>query len=581
MEKPLARVRGSVPLEMVFELMHPEFSEAVVERALRFRAKASTRVRGAMENTLRSAVKIRGYRDASKAQPQLLVGPVLEEIKQGHGRLAGAILRVWDESQGALREVVAERLRRAGVSLAKPDYKASRFAATWPMDEWTMHREALASEHGQFDEDSVALMLCLVSGRAPVPELDEALCRIESDFFRAWTLQLLELPAESPAWLDIDPFTSAACEIAVKKSQEKVENETKAVAQAIDHIQEKHKDEIKYLGLDVRLWFAEVKQRLDLVPEALNVLRGLQRELEAYRPVRPQGSSLEEERRRAKERTERENAILAFAREWAEVTAKPAKVAEVAEQRAVYSARGASDASKEVEFLRSEVSRWKDDHDNLAAKLAEESNQRAQLQEANGGLQLEKKQMKDTLSALEEELAESKNNEQYWREQAHEAMKTQEDSDESAEPAQFATLADAIARAEEEFQGELLIKLNGKSRIDMPFQKPQEVFAALAWLATEFHRERPDGVNPDFTLSIRKACPGWFYKPNQTKTTMGMYADWYRTTVNGKTFELSNHIGKGNSFDRKSTIRIAFAWDSEQERVVVGYVGPHQKNRQS
>lgn len=580
MEKPLERVR-SVPLEMVFELMQPEFGEAVVERALRFRAKASARVRGAMENTLRSAVKIRGYRDASKAQPQLLVGPVLEEIKQGHGRLAGAVLRVWDESQGGLREIVAGRLRDAGVSMDKPDYKASRFAATWPMEEWTTHREALASEHEQLDEDSVALMLCLVSGRAPVPELDEALCRIESDFFRAWTVQLLELPAESPAWLDIDPFTSAACEIAVKKSQEKVENETQAVADAIDHIQEKHKDEIKYLGLDVRLWFAEVKQRLDLVPEALDVLRGLQRQLEAYRPLRPQGSSLEDERRRAKERTERETAILALAKEWAAVTAKPAKVAEVAEQRAVLAVRGASEASKEVEHLRAEVSRWRDDRNALAAKLAEESEQRAQLQEANGGLQLEKKQMKEALGALEEELAESKNNEQYWREQAHEAKKTQEDSGEADEPAEFATLADAIAGAEEEFRGQLLVKLNSKSRIDMPFQKPQEVYAALSWLATEFHRERPDGVSPDFTLSIRKACPGWVYKPNQTKTTMGMFPDYYRTTVNGKTLELSNHIGKGNSFDPKSTIRIAFAWDAERERVVVGYVGPHQKNRQS
>ena len=580
MEKSQARLH-SVPLEMVFELMHPKFSEEVVERALRFRGKASARVRGSMENTLRSAVKIRGYRDASKAQPQLLVGPVLEEIKQGHGRLAGAVLRVWDESQSALREIVTERLGHAGVSLAKPDYKASRFAATWPMDEWTMHREALASEHEQLDEDSVALMLCLVSGRAPVPELDEALCRIESEMFPAWTLQLLELPAESPEWLDIDPFTSAACEIAVKKSQEKVENQTKAVADAIDHIQEKHKDEIKYLGLDVRLWFPQVKNRLDLVPEALDVLRGLQRELEAYRPVRPQGSSLEDERRRARERTERENAILALTKEWAQVNAKPAKVAEVAEQRAVLAVRGASEASKEADLLRAEVSRWKGDHDELAAKLAEESKQRAQLQEANSGLQLEKKQMKETLSALEEQLTESKNNEQYWREQAHEAKKTHEEGDADAEPAEFATLEEAILRAEEEFGDQLLVKLNSKSRIDMPFQKPQEVFAALSWLATEFHRQRPDGVNPDFTLAIRKACPGWFYKPNQTKTTMGMFADWYRTTVNGKTFELSNHIGKGNSFDLKSTIRIAFAWDSQQERVVVGYVGPHQKNRQS
>ena len=31
----------------------------------------------------------------------------------------------------------------------------------------------------------------------------------------------------------------------------------------------------------------------------------------------------------------------------------------------------------------------------------------------------------------------------------------------------------------------------------------------------------------------------------------------------------------------RSTIRIVFAWDDETDRVVVGYVGRHQRNRQS
>ena len=37
------------------------------------------------------------------------------------------------------------------------------------------------------------------------------------------------------------------------------------------------------------------------------------------------------------------------------------------------------------------------------------------------------------------------------------------------------------------------------------------------------------------------------------------------------------HLGKGASFDPKSTIRIGFAWDDERRRVVVGYVGRHQR----
>ena len=573
-ERTKVKAGAGESLATVFVMMRTEFSQRVVERALRFRAKASARVRSSLENTLRSGVQIRGYRDASKASPQQLSGPILTEIDHGNGRLAGAVLRVWDESQAPLRACVAEHLRGAKVSLVKPDYKANRFAATWLMEEWVEHRETLAAEHQEFNEDEVALMLCLVSGRAPVPELKETVTRIESRFFQDMIDQLFRLSSESPAWSEIGLFTAAASKIAVEKSKEQVETQTKAVADALDHIQAKCKEEIKYLGLDVRLWFAQVKSRLDLVPEASTLLRNLTKELEAYRPIRPQGSSREEERRRAKERGEREGAIINMAREWEEITAKPAPaVAEVAEERAVLGVGGQAASGKELNQLRA-------DHEKLGAEHQQAVKERERLDDANSGLQLEKKQLKEQLDHCEEELAQSKTNAQYWREQ-YEAEKARVDGDDGAESADFTSIAAAVSRAETEFPKRLLFALNSKSSIDMPFQKPQEVFAALSWLATEYQREQPDNEKPDFTLSIRKACSGWFYKPNQTKTTMGMFSDWYRTTVDGKTYELSNHIGKGNSFDPRSTIRIAFAWDEEKKQVVVGYIGTHQRNRQS
>lgn len=574
MEKPLTKAPVGESLATVFVLMRPEFSHAVVERALRFRSKASARVRSSLENTLRSGVQVRGYRDASKASAQQLSGPILSEIDRGNGRLAGAILRVWDESQSSLRARVAEHLRTAEMRLAKPDYKTNRFTATWLVEEWVRHRETLASKHEEFNEDEVALMLCLVSGRAPVPELKETVARVESRFFQGLVDQLFGLPSESPAWSDIDEFTAAASKIAVEKSKEKVETQTRAVTEALEHIQEKCKEEIKYLGFDVRLWSAQVKGRLDLVPAASTLLRRLSKELEAYRPIRPQGSSREEERRRAKERDEREGEILRMAKEWEEITAKPAPpVPQVAEQRAVFGV-GEPDASGE------ELKQLRADCERLGKERKKAVREQERLSDANSGLQLEKKQLKDQLDHCEEELAQSKTNAQYWREQ-YEAEKARVDGDDGAESADFTSIAAAISRAETEFPKRLLFALNSKSSIDMPFQKPQEVFAALAWLATEYQRELPDSEKPDFTLSIRKACSGWFYKPNQTKTTMGMFSDWYRTTVDGKTYELSNHIGKGNSFDPRSTIRIAFAWDEAKKQVVVGYVGTHQRNRQS
>ena len=572
-DTPVASKRDAgAPFADVFTLMREAFSEAVVERALHFRTKVSKRVQSALETALRADVKVRGFRDASKATAEKLVGPVLMEIERGNGRLAGAMLRVWDESHGPLRARVTEHLRKEAIAPAKPDYKANRFTATWLVDEWVQHREAVAKENHEFNEDEVALMLCLVAGRAPVPELREALTRIDSQLFRGWILELLELPPEAPPWSDVDAFLSATSQIATTKAKEKVESQTDALRAALEALQGTYKDEAKYLGLDMRFWFTEVKTRLDLVPELLDVLRGLARELEAYRPIRPQGASLDEERRRAKERGEREAAIIGLAKDWETVTAKPAKpVAQVAEQRAAYKVSPAG--SMQAEFRKLE-----EDYEDLARRRHQVMVK--EKDEANSARQLERTQLKETIANLEQELDQWR---QAYKDDAEAAGDNPEGTAAEAEEADApSSLVDAIERAKKQFDGELLFALNGKSRTNIPFQKPQEVFDAFAWLATEFRQRRPSpGTSPDFNLSIKKACPGWFYKPNQTQTTMGMYRDWYRTDLQGKTYELSNHIGKGASFDPRSTIRIAFAWDEEKSQVVVGFVGPHQRNRQS
>lgn len=571
MEKPVASRHGAgASLAEVFALMRRGFSEAVVERALHFRGKASKRVQSVLDSALRSELKVRGFRDASKASPQHLVVPVLVAIEKGNGRLAGAMLRVWDESQGQLRARVTDHVRQAGITPAKPDYKANRFTATWLVEEWVRHREAVAGEHQEFNEDEVALMLCLVAGRAPVPELREALMRIQAPLFRDWIRELLDLSPEAPAWADIDPFKSAVGQIATGKAKEKSERETVAVRVALEGIQEVHKDEIKYLDLDMRLWLPKVKDRLDLMPEALDVLSRLEKELQAYRPVRPQGTSREDERRRAKERGDRESAILGLAKEWQAITAKPAKPAAVADERAVLKVGAETDAG--------ELSQLRIDHKALQTQHEQLIKER---DEANSARQLERTQLKQQIADLEHQLDQ-------WR-QAYKAEADGKPADEAEqedateeEPAELASLDEAIARAKAQFDGTLVFALNNKSRTNIPFQKPQEVFDVFAWLATEFRKQRQNpGPSPDFNLSLKQVCPNWFYKPNQTKTTMGMYSDWYKTDCNGKTYELSNHIGKGASFDPRSTIRVAFAWDEEEAQVVVGFVGPHQRNRQS
>ena len=108
------------------------------------------------------------------------------------------------------------------------------------------------------------------------------------------------------------------------------------------------------------------------------------------------------------------------------------------------------------------------------------------------------------------------------------------------------------------------------------------MFDALGWLATEYHRQRSNpGDAPNFDKLIKEACPGWSYKPKQTVETKEQFVEWYTTTLDGKTYELDAHIGKGTSFDPQQTIRIAFDWDDDFKQVIVGFLGRHQRNRRS
>ena len=152
----------------------------------------------------------------------------------------------------------------------------------------------------------------------------------------------------------------------------------------------------------------------------------------------------------------------------------------------------------------------------------------------------------------------------------------------ASEESEPRTVRDAIARAEKLFPDRLAIALNSKSEKRNLFQKPQEVFDALAWLATDYHHRRANpGGSPDFDKLLKEACPGWSYKASQTEITREQFEQWYTTTWEGKTYDLSPHLGKGTSHDPQNSIRIAFAWDDERRRVVVGYIGLHQRNRKS
>ena len=568
-------------LSMAFRptVTSPEHASSVIERALDFRAEASVSTRNRLNSAIKDSVSVAGFRDASKAQRHQLREPVLAEIIMGeNGRLAGAVLRTWAESNDALSAIVASHLRGRGMSVEGPDLQVDMFKSTWPMHEWSVESDLVTTEDtsGKFDSNDIALMLCYVAGRVPA----EPQVETESPLFQQWLDELSELPPEAPEWDYADEFATSVAGLAFARIAERRTVLIEAVANSVTKTREEFDDELQYLEVDIGSWSADDAVSSGVIEPALEVLTELKSALSEYRPIRPQASSRSDESLRAPERKKWEERILEIAASWDEMMAahkdqgndvgprQPDNATDTDAVEAVLAAIQHRDsAHPELDVLRqnnktltTENNRLEQDGDHLRADLST---------------------LKDEIGQLKDELSQSREMQEYWR-RSYVSASAGQTRDDEEQPAQVTNVSDALALAERTFPGRLRLALNSKSNRNSPFQKPEEVFDALAWLATEYHRRRSNpGDAPNFDKLIKEACPGWSYKPKQTEVTKEQFTEWYTTTMDGKTYELDAHIGKGTSFDPQQTIRIAFDWDDDLKQVVVGFVGRHQRNRRS
>lgn len=560
------------PLDKIFWLMDDKFRDAVVLSALKHRGSASTSVRDRLNGAI-SPLDMPGFRDASKAKPNQLQVPILDAIRQGNSRLASGVLAAWKESQEPLRCLVVEHLDGEKIP-TDTNFAKNCFHASWSRDEWLSQRDLIIERHESLERDAVALMLCLASGRLPIPDKDEELPKLETPRFLRWAGELADLPPDAPEWDEAETFIDYLDDLIEMKGALLIRAVYDTLKEELEKVRTEYQDELRYLDVELDAWFGEAEARPASMPEALELIENLRKEMKLYSKVRPQAPSREEELRRASERAERETAIFDTVAEWRQLMARydtpePEPMA-VGEPRTEYEVEEQAPHEEDADRVPKEAfDTLKSERDGLEQKIVALDAERDSLAQENQGLRLQKEQINEQIGELRSELTKSREMEERWRRCYVEEKKAPVREE---EPITVANIKDAIALAQKKFPQELLIALNSKSQKNSPFQKPDEVFDALAWLATAY-RNAP--------ATIREACPGWFYKPRQTDTTMGMYTEWYQTKAEGRTFELPNHIGKGSSFDPKSTIRIGFAWDEEKKRVVVGFIGLHQKNRQS
>ena len=548
----------------IFRVLSEEFSRSIVTRALQHRA-ATKGVRKQLNASVRR-LQIDGFRDPSRAPHHRLLRPVLNAIERGDPPLARAVLNTWIDSHEALRHAATAHLADRGVRTPEPPDAC--FESSWTTDEWLRERHAMTTNGGDLDAEDVGLMLCLVSRRFPAPP------PLESRLFCGWIDELHELPPDAPVWAEADAFTKWVRAVRRAKHRELFRWRAAEIAHVCDDIRTRFDEDLRFLNVDPGPWANVVEERPVLAGPALDLVRTLRGELEVYQPVRPQAASRDEELQRSVERRQREDDILRLVADWDELLAQPDPMEQLAPETGSPGAAptaGYSDGTVD-EDQQAAFNALKAEHGHIqreAALLRDESDR---LQEENRGLRSEKAQRDQEIDGLKAELSRSRRTEEHWRRAfVDEKRRSRAPGDDGSITVD--SVREAIALAQETFPDRLLIKLNSKSEQDTSFESPGEVFDVLAWLATAYRKAPPE--------LIGEACPGWFYRANQSETTMGRFRDWYRTRLDGATWDLSSHVGKGSSHDPRHTIRIAFAWDEGNERVIVGFVGLHQRNRQS
>ncbi len=520
---------------------------------------------------LRSAlrfVRVDGFRNPAKAPAKRLAGPVLDEMRRDD-KLASLLLLAWEAALPELRAKAAERLAKSDIN-GRDEGGALKWGASWPISDCMEHGKAIAEDESDVEKEEAAFMCCLVSGRFPMPEVSPpASLLADTALIQGWLSHLESMPLDADEWEDLPVLLEGAMDLLLDRDVQLAKQEQADVAEGIKGLAG-FESELRYLEIDTAKWGDEIKDRFDLMEDATCLLDEMHQALARYRAVRPQADSRSEEARRVEERTTQEERILGLEGQWRKLLARP-KPELPEEEEDEEQPAPAADASrkelKELESLRAEFLELKESHEESKQRYHAEAQR---LEEANATLRQAKAQRDDEISELKGEVTRLREAEDYWRASFFAAKRS---SPEDGTEVELRTVQDAVDLASEQFGDELLISLNSKSSTRSPFQRPQEVFDALAWLATAYRR--------DPEASIGDACPGWFFRRKQSDSTMGMFREWYETRVAGNRYDLTSHVGKGSSFDPKTTIRIGFAWDGENDRVIVGFIGQHQKSRQS
>ena len=589
-----------------------EYRSGVVENVLNGRNKASSEAQKDLRSAInKSNLSVQGFRSKSaySAPTGLLLDQITDRMTTSND-LSAAILRMWVELHGSLHADVVEFRKKADLPIQ--EYVAGReFPGLWDFDEWNHETEVFAKDNSRHCEDDVALMLCCVSGNMPLPPsdgLDDEAFQPEGSLFAHWIERLKQLAPEAPEWDEAENFIEQFTEIRQEKIREAEQALATALADSIAYFRDNFLGELKYLEANIDAWSSVDASSLADISGTLQIVDQLGEVLFQYFKIRPQAPTRSEEDARRARRSELEPQILSLIEQidrqmsgdWDpdDDTAppkdgtrghaesdRPGSDGETATTRTGVASEARTNGADSVNpdagtgkpdpvlaALESDYAALKDKHEKVEAE-------RQEYEQQVKALRLDTQSLRENEDGLRRKLYESKQNYSALR-SAFVAMRRSEADliqSPSANGEDIPDIKAAVELAGRSFEDRLLFALNSKSEKNPSFEDTTSVWKAFEWLATEYYDSRCNGFDgvDGFDEASREACGLW-YKPKQSDTAKGKYPDHYTTKVNGTTYWLDEHIGRGSG-DPRTMIRIAFAWDKDRRVVVVGYIGRHQR----
>lgn len=566
------------------ELVLPEQRDRIVEKvvaALKSDGQLPGKTLSAFRDLFKAGKPIPGFNnDPLRAMPPLLKRELLERLDQTP-EIEPLIVGVWTDAEPELRDIVGGHL----------DGLEQEVFLTDDIDEefWDVQVSSLADRHAEYEEDDILLMtkICLARTKSQAgseggadDEVEGEPLPMEGDLGNVLE-SLRDMPASSPQWRDSIPrFVEAVEELIKEKNQELVH--VNGITSDLIHIQSVFQSELSFFREEDEEWdtpaLATLLAASQGVDEASQSLSRLKEELTTYRQIKERADNIAEERERRGLRQDLEEAIEGTLREIDEASRAAVKAVEP-ESSGLATHPGKTDAH--AKSSPGENAELIEELQALKREQESATSESLVLQREVEGLQADKQALADEVTELRDQLRISETNATNWRNAYDAGMSTEDMAAPEPIPAEIASVSEAWDLAKARLGHRLAFRPNKKSEIDYNYKRPKEVWDALEWLATTYHDVRTGKTRViDLNESIKNTCSGWEYRPNQTDITLNTFREWYETTKDGKTFELREHLAKGTGRDA-NVIRIAFAWDEDSERAIVGYIGPHQRSRSS